>query len=95
VRYVRAGLLRAALHLPPALDCCHSAAAAINQQAPFSEQRGRPAAATRAHLLVAAQDVADRVGAGEGLVDLHGGAARVGKQRVHTLALQSLHMRNA
>lgn len=45
---------------------------------------------TPPHLLVAAQDVADGFGAGQGLVDLHGRAAGVGKQRVHTLALQGL-----
>lgn len=44
-----------------------------------------------AALLVAGEDVLDDVGAGEGLVDLHGGAARVSEDVGDALALQGLH----
>lgn len=43
------------------------------------------------HLLMAAQDVPDAAAAGERLVDLHGGAARVCEQGLHALPLQALH----
>lgn len=43
------------------------------------------------HLLMAAQGVLDQVAAGEGLVDLHGGAARIGKHAMGTLPFQTLH----
>lgn len=42
------------------------------------------------HLLMPAEDVADGA-ARECLVDLHGGATRVGKHSAHPLPLQRLH----
>ena len=65
--------------------------AQANSAAPQSNDRKRPPP----HLLVAAQDVTDGVGAGQRLVDLHGRAAGVGKQRLHALALQGLQVASA
>mmetsp|Transcript_15919 Transcript_15919/g.30675 ORF Transcript_15919/g.30675 Transcript_15919/m.30675 type:complete len:321 (+) Transcript_15919:1255-2217(+) len=42
-------------------------------------------------LLVAAENVSNGAGPGEGLVDLHARAARVRKHQVHSLALERLH----
>ena len=70
----------------PARPAAPPAAAAPAHPAPPRP----PAQSAAPRLLVAAEDVLHGVAARQSLVDLHGGAAGVGKQGLHALALQRL-----